>query len=100
MKNQIVDDGIEHGGGKGIVREFGELPAEALVFKKALARLLGKSTITIDRMVRRGELPRPIRFTNQDVWTAGLLREHISKRLEEAARDRAKVQARISELSA
>jgi predicted DNA-binding transcriptional regulator AlpA len=84
---------------KTIVTDLADLPAESLVFKKALAAMLGKCTLTVDRMVRRGELPRPVRFTNQDVWTAGTLREHMNQRLEAAARERAKIQARISELA-
>jgi predicted DNA-binding transcriptional regulator AlpA len=84
---------------KTVVTGLAELPAESIVFKKALAEMLGKSTVTIDRMVRRCELPKPVRFTNQDVWTAGALRGHMNQRLDTAAKERAKMQARISELA-
>jgi predicted DNA-binding transcriptional regulator AlpA len=85
---------------KMIVTDLAELPSEAIVFKKALATMLGKCTMTVDRMVKRGELPRPIRFTNQDVWTAGVLREHMSQRLDAAAKIQARVREKITELSA
>ncbi|MEW6357952.1 MAG: hypothetical protein AB1696_16585 [Planctomycetota bacterium] len=89
------------GGGlpDGIIRELGELGAGALVTEAGLARLLGRHPVSVKRAVSRGELPPPIRLCGGPVWLAGAIVEHLQRRMDEAAKERARLEKIISSLS-
>ena len=92
-------DGMDEGNlSAGVVKELGELGAGAVITEAGLARLLGRHKVSIKRAVERGELPPPIRLCGGPVWLAGAIIEHLQKRMDEAAKEREKVQRRISDL--
>ena len=82
----------------GIIKELGELGAGAVVTEAGLARLLGRHKVSIKRAVERGELPPPIRLCGGPVWLVGSIVEHLQKRMDEAAKEREKLERRISSL--
>ena len=84
----------------GVIRELGDLPAEAVVSEEGLAKILGKHRVSVKRAVHRGELPVPVRMFGESVWTVQALREHIAKRLEAARKEAEQLQRRISQVSA
>lgn len=71
-----------------LTQEFAELPARALIDTKRLAHTLDVTTDTLRRMVRRGELPPPIRLARRSTWFVGRVLAHI-----EAAADRAELRS-------
>ncbi len=86
-------------GNLGIIRQLGDLPAEAVVSEEGLAKMLGKCRTSIKRAVRRQELPVPVRMFGESVWTVQALRDHLSQRLEAAKKDAERLQRRISQLT-
>lgn len=83
----------------GINEQLGRLPSDSIISEKALADMLGKHPVSIKRAVRRGELPVPVRMFGEPVWTAQAIREHLSKRLEQARREAERTGRRISSLA-
>ncbi len=60
---------------------------EALVRPNDLARLLGVSRSTLARLVRRGDLPRPIRITPGAVaWRSSDIAQFVAHREGKASR--------------
>ena len=51
---------------------------EELVTKRALCRLFECSERTVDRMVARRDLPRPVTVSGRKVWTAGTLGQWLA----------------------
>lgn len=78
---------------------LGTVSLDSIVTERHLADLLGKHPVSIKRAVGRGELPRPVRMFGEPVWTAQALRDHITKRLEQARREAEKTERRISSLA-
>ena len=68
-----------------IITSLAELPANALVDEKELARLLNRTDRTIRKMVSRFELPPPIQFGGRSTWVAGKVIEWIIERADRAA---------------
>jgi hypothetical protein len=68
----------------GVVTALAELPAAAHIEIGALATMLGRHKKSIERAVRRGELPPPIRFLGKQVWLVDVIREHMRARQEAA----------------
>ena len=68
----------------GMYAELGALPSGAPVTKDELAVLFDRASISIDRAVERGELPRPAKLLGKDTWTAGSIIRHIEKRMQQA----------------
>ncbi len=66
--------------GDGIITGLAELPRDALVDAKALGKLLGRSKRSVERAVRRGELPPPFRFMGRNQWTVATIRDHLNAR--------------------
>ena len=60
------------------------LPPTAILTKAALARLMHRHPVSIDRAVKRHELPPPTRLCGQRVWTAGAIARYLDGRLNEA----------------
>jgi hypothetical protein len=85
---------------KGIVAELGSLPEYTVLSENALARMFHRHKVSIKRAVERGELPPGVKMFGEQAWTVKVIREHITQRLEKAAKDTEKLNQRISKLSA
>jgi len=64
----------------GVVTALAELPPDAHLDAEALGRILGRCKKTIQRAVRRGELPPPIKFMGRHVWLVRTILEHMGAR--------------------
>ena len=64
----------------GLNTALAELPPEAYLDAEALGKLFGRSKKTIQRAVRRGELPAPIQFLGRHVWLVGCIQDHFQAR--------------------
>jgi hypothetical protein len=80
----------------GICQDLATLPANAHLDMRALAKILKRSTKSIERAVRRGDLPKPFRFMGKCVWLAGVIVEHL-KAKQAAALETAERQAKRRE---
>jgi len=85
---------------QGIIRELGDLPAEAVVSEQALAKIFDRHRLSIKRAVERGELPPSVRLFGEPVWTVKALREHLGKRLDKAKKESEQLQEKINKFSA
>lgn len=70
----------------GACRALADLPAGAHLDAGQLARALGRCKKTVERAVRRGELPAGVRFLGRRVWLVGSVQEHLAARHEAAMR--------------
>jgi hypothetical protein len=61
----------------GICTELASLPRTSHLDSNALARILGRHKKTIQKAVRRGELPLPFKFLGKQCWTVGVIVDHI-----------------------
>jgi predicted DNA-binding transcriptional regulator AlpA len=68
--------------------ELAQAQDDALVDKRALARMLGVCPRTIQYMVARRELPPGVEMGNRRVWFAGMVRRFLKDRAERAAERR------------
>lgn len=59
-------------------QRLADLPADAEVGQSTLADHLGCSKRTLRRMVRRGELPKPVKWGARRIWTAGTIRAWLA----------------------
>ena len=82
----VGDGSTDDSRSDGIVTGLAELPREAHVNIRALARMLGRSVRSVERAVRRGELPPPFRFMGRRVWIAGTIIDHMAARQQAALR--------------
>jgi len=89
----------EQSSNMGIIRELGDLPAEAVVSEQALAKIFDRHRVSIKRAVERGELPPSIRLFGEPVWTVKALRDHLAERLGAARKESEQLQKRISQIS-
>ncbi len=85
---------------EGIIRELGDLPPDAVVSEDALAKIFDRHRVSIKRAVERGELPPSVRLFGEPIWTVRALRDHLSKRLEEAKKEVEQLHRRISQMKA
>ena len=65
-----------------------------------LSKIFDRHRVSIKRAVERGELPPSVRLFGEPVWTVKALREHLSRRLEQAKRESEQLQKRIDGLCA
>lgn len=79
----------------GVTTALAELPADAHIDIDALARMLNRCTKSVQRAVRRGELPAPIRFMGKRVWMVGAILKHMRARQETALKEASRREARI-----
>ena len=84
----------------GIIRELGDLPAEAVITEQGLAKIFDRHRVSIKRAVERRELPPSVRLFGEPVWTIKALREHLAKRLDAARKESEQLQKKLNELSA
>jgi hypothetical protein len=85
--------------GIGIIRELGDLPAEAVISEQALAKIFDRHRVSIKRAVERRELPPSVRLFGEPIWTVKALREHLAKRLDAAKKESEQLQKKISQFS-
>jgi hypothetical protein len=85
---------------KGVVlTKLAELPEKAFLDEAALSAVLGVCKRTVRRMVRRFELPPPVRFAGRATWQAGKILTHFEERAEAAAREAEALQAKVGRLT-
>jgi hypothetical protein len=84
----------------GIVAELGSLPEYTVLYENAVAQMFHRHKVSVKRAVERGELPPGVKMFGEQAWTVKVIREHITQRLEKAAKDTEKLNQRISKLSA
>jgi len=82
---------------KGVVTRLAELPPDAHLDTEALSEMLDRCKKTIQRSVRRGELPAPIKFLGKHVWIVGSILEHMKRRQDEAMRQAEDREQRLSD---
>jgi len=70
----------------GVCVEFAILPPNAHIQIEGLARILKRSTKSVQRAVRRGNLPAPFKFLGKLTWLAGVIVEHLKSKQEAALR--------------
>ncbi len=97
---QMNEETADCGSSSGIIRELGDLPAEAVVTEQALAKIFDRHRVSIKRAVERGELPPSIRLFGEPVWTVKALREHLGRRLDQAKKESEQLQKRVDGLCA
>jgi len=79
---------------------LGALADSDLLTTDTLRALFSCSGKTVARMIRRDELPAPMRFRGRYTWTAGALRAHNARRLAAAAEEQASDNDRTARLRA
>ena len=63
-----------------VITRLAELPADSFLDTEALGGILGRCKKTIQRAVRRGELPPPIIFLGRHVWIVRTILAHMEAR--------------------
>lgn len=81
----------------GVVTALAELPPDSQLDAKALGILFGRCKKSIQRAVRRGELPPPFRFMGKHVWLAETIVLHMKARQEAAVKTAARRTIKLSE---
>ena len=84
----------------GIIRELGDLPEGAVISEQGLAKIFDRHKASVKRAVERGELPPSVRLFGEPVWTVRALREHLTKRLDNARKESEQLQKKINNFSA
>lgn len=77
------------------LRRLSRLPREMIVDTRALARVLGRSTRTIRRMVDRYEIPPPIRMSGRSTWQVGTILSWYAERAERRVSESRRVRDRL-----
>jgi hypothetical protein len=72
--------------GLDIFNELGQLSPTTLISEIGLGQLLGRKLRGIKRAIEAGELPRPINFRGQNLWTVGFLIKFFERELENQAK--------------
>ena len=78
----------------GVCVEFATLPPNAYIDIFGMARMLKRSTKSVQRAVRRGDLPAPFKFLGKLTWLAGSVVEHMKVRQEAVLQLAAQLQSR------
>lgn len=81
----------------GICSELACMVPNAHLDVSALAFILGRCKKSIQRAVRRGELPQPFTFMGRHVWLAGKIVEHLQKLQNEALHQAGRRDRKIDE---
>jgi len=80
----------------GIVTALAELPSDAHLDAEALGCILGRCKKTIQRAVRRGELPPPIKFMGKHVWLVRSILAHMENLQDKAIKQANRNKLRLS----
>ena len=78
---------------QGVLRGLAGLDPKTMLDQDTLAERLGVSSRTIRRMVKRFEIPPPIRLNTRSVWFVGKVLEHLEARAK-VAQDKADKEAK------
>jgi hypothetical protein len=62
-----------------VIIELATLPREALLNADGLAAAMGRHKKTIQRSVRRGELPPPFLMGGRQTWLVGAVLDHFAE---------------------
>ena len=87
----------ETGTTQGACTEIASMPSNAHLEVAALAMILGRCKKSIQRAVRRGELPQPFTFMGRHVWLAGKIVEHLQKLQDDALHQAGRRDRKIEE---
>ena len=87
----------EAGLGLHVMTALAELPPHALISEHQLAQMFGRHVSSIRRAIQRGELPPSVPLLNEHIWTAAVLWEHTSARLEAARKVAAQTVHRLQD---
>lgn len=68
----------------GIFAQLASLPAGSHINARGLAEALGICKKSVERAVRRGELPAPFRMGGRNVWMVSTILEHFEARQRQA----------------
>ncbi len=71
---------------QGVCTAIASLSPDSHLEVCALASILGRCKKSIQRAVRRGELPQPFTFMGRHVWLAGTIVDHLQKLQDSALR--------------
>lgn len=63
-----------------IITELAKLPPDSHLDGEGLACILGRCKKSVQRAVRRGELPPPFKFMGRHVWLVKTIRDHMELR--------------------
>jgi hypothetical protein len=85
--------------GSGIIAALATLPPEAIIDEAGLAQIFNRHPVSIKRAIKRGELPPGVRLFGKPTWTAKSILDHVGRRLEDAKKDRERLERRISQLA-
>lgn len=95
-----MSDGRDTGGSPGLLAaELANLPERAILDEARLAGALHVTGRTIRRMVRRRELPPPVRLAGRACWFVGRVLAHIDAAAERAEREAQREADRIARYS-
>lgn len=78
----------------GFPRSLGNLPPTELINVVGLAKILGRCKKSIERAIRRGELPPPIKMMGRHTWSVQQLNDHFQKRIDHVTKLEQRRQAR------
>jgi hypothetical protein len=80
----------------GVCVDLATIPVNAQLDMRALARIFKRSKKSIQRAIRRGDLPKPFRFMGKCVWLAGVILDHFTAKQKAALQLDAKRKERLS----
>lgn len=83
--------------GLHIMTALAALPPHTLISEHQLAQMFGRHVSSIRRAIQRGEVLPTVPLLNDHVWTAEVLWEHMSTRLEAARQAAAQTVRRLQD---
>jgi hypothetical protein len=84
---------------EGVIASLALLPADAIIDEVGLSRIFNRHPVSIKRAIRRGEIPPGVRLLGKQTWTARVVLDHLSRRLDAARQESERLQRRISALT-
>jgi hypothetical protein len=80
----------------GVCIDLATLPVNAQLDMHALAKIFKRSKKSIQRAIRRGDLPKPFRMMGKCVWLAGVIIDHFVEKQKAALQLDEKRKERLS----
>jgi hypothetical protein len=80
----------------GVCIDLATMPVNAQLDMHALAKIFKRSKKSIQRAIRRGDLPKPFRMMGKCVWLAGVIIDHFVEKQRGALQLDAKRKERLS----
>jgi len=91
----LTDEEMNDRSASPICVELATLPSDAHLDMRALAKILRRSTKSVERAVRRGDLPAPFTFLGKNTWLVGTIVQHLRTKQEAVAKLAAKRAAQL-----